>query len=55
MSQCLGPGYWPFDKIFRFEIPGILCEEWNIITLLSVGLSHLSQVIMFQISCENAT
>ena len=22
-------GRFPFDKIFRFEIPGIPCDEWN--------------------------
>ena len=22
-------GRFPFDQIFRFEIPGILCDEWN--------------------------
>ena len=22
-------GRFPFDQIFRFEIPGIPCDEWN--------------------------
>ena len=24
-----GMGRFPFDQIFRFEIPGIPCDEWN--------------------------
>ena len=24
-----GQGRFPFDQIFRFEIPGVLLDEWN--------------------------
>ena len=42
-------GRFPFDQIFRFEIPGIPCDEWNSI-FFPVGWSNPSQVIMFQVS-----
>ena len=32
-------GRFPFDQIFRFEIPGILCYEWNSIFRF-VGLTN---------------
>ena len=32
-------GRFPFDQIFRFEIPGILCDEWNSIFQF-VGLTN---------------
>ena len=32
-------GRFPFDQIFRFEIPGILCDEWNSIFRF-VGLTN---------------
>ena len=32
-------GHFPFDQIFRLEIPGILCEEWNSIFRF-VGLTN---------------
>ena len=32
-------GRFPFDQIFRFQIPGILCDEWNSIFRL-VGLTN---------------
>ena len=34
-----GKGLFPFDQIFRFEIPGILCDEWNSIFRF-VGLTN---------------
>ena len=33
------PGRFPFDQIFRFEIPGVLCDEWNSIFRF-VGLTN---------------
>ena len=44
-------GRFPFDQIFRFKIPGILCDEWNSIFQF-VGLNQ-SQIIRFQVSREN--
>ena len=35
-------GRFPFDQIFRFEIPGIPCDEWNSI-LRFVGLTNPSR------------
>ena len=35
-----GSGRFPFDQIFRFEIPGIPCDEWNSIFRF-VGLPNL--------------
>ena len=32
-------GRFPFDQIFRFEIPGIPCDEWNSIFRF-VGLTN---------------
>ena len=32
-------GAFPFDQIFRFEIPGIPCDEWNSIFRF-VGLTR---------------
>ena len=32
-------GRFPFDQIFLFEIPGILCDEWNNIFQF-VGLTN---------------
>ena len=32
-------GRFPFDQIFRFEIPGIPCDEWNSIFCF-VGLTR---------------
>ena len=32
-------GRFPFDQIFRFEIPGIPCNEWNIVFRF-VGLTR---------------
>ena len=58
--QWYGPfvnmGRFPFDQIFRFEIPGIQCDEWNSIFRF-VGLTngHQSQVIRFQVSRENTS
>ena len=46
-------GRFPFDQIFRFEILGIPCDEWNSI-FRCVGLTKWqSQVIRFQVSREN--
>ena len=37
-------GRFPFDQIFRFEIPGIPCDEWNSIFRFQVwrenGIQH---------------
>ena len=46
-------GRFPFDKIFRFEIPGIPCDEWNsIFRFLGLTRSR-SMIIKFQVSREN--
>ena len=44
-------GRFPFDQIFRFEIPGILCDEWN--SNFPLGSINQSQAIGFQVSREN--
>ena len=33
-------GRFPFDQIFRFEIPGIPCDEWNSIFWFQVWLEN---------------
>ena len=51
--MCEDQGRFPFDKIFRFEIPGIPCDEWNsIFRFLGLTRSR-SMVIKFQVSREN--
>ena len=42
-------GRFPFDQIFRFEIPGILCDE----QYFPVRWTNQSQIIRFQVSREN--
>ena len=42
-----------FDKIFRFEIPGIPCDEWNSIFRFLELTRSRSMVIKFQVSREN--
>ena len=44
-------GRFPFDQMFRFEIPGILCDEWN--SNFPVRSINQSQAIGFQVSREN--
>ena len=44
-------GRFPFDQIFRFEIPGIPCDEWN--SNFPVRSINQSQAIGFQVSREN--
>ena len=44
-------GRFPFDQIFRFEIPGIPCDEWN--SNFPVRPINQSQAIGFQVSREN--
>ena len=44
-------GRFPFDQIFRFEIPGIPCDEWN--SNFPVSSINQSQAIGFQVSREN--
>ena len=44
-------GRFPFDQIFRFEIPGIPCNEWN--SNFPVRSINQSQAIGFQVSREN--
>ena len=45
-------GRFPFDQIFRFEIPGIPCDEWN--SNFPVRSINHSQAIGLQVSRENA-
>ena len=44
-------GRFPFDQIFRFEIPGIPCDEWN--SNFPVPQINQSQAIGFQVSRES--
>ena len=44
-------GRFPFDQIFRFEIPGIPCDEWN--SIFRFRWTNQSQVTRFQVSREN--
>ena len=44
-------GRFPFDQIFRFEILGIPCDEWN--SNFPVRSINHSQAIGFQVSREN--
>ena len=44
-------GRFPFDQIFRFEIPGIPCDEWN--SNFPVRPINQSQAIGFQVSRES--
>ena len=51
-SEAAGElGRFPFDQIFRFEIPGIPCDEWN--SNFPVRSINQSQAIGFQVSREN--
>ena len=45
------PGRFPFDQIFRFEIPGIPCDGWN--SNFPVRPINQFQAIGFQVSREN--
>ena len=47
----VGEGRFPFDQIFRFEIPGIPCDEWN--SNFPVRPIYQFQAIGFQASREN--
>ena len=38
--NCAWHGRFPFDQIFRFEIPGIPCDKWNSIFRFVVGLTN---------------
>ena len=50
-----GHGRFPFDQIFRFEIPGILCDEWNS-TFRFVGLTRpRSSGSKFSVKIRNQT
>ena len=44
-------GRFPFDQIFRFEIPVIPCDEWN--SNFPVRSINHSQAIGFQVSRES--
>ena len=44
-------GRFPFDQIFRFEIPGIPRDEWN--SNFPVRSIYPPQAIGFQVSREN--
>ena len=47
-------GRFPFDQIFRFEIPGIPWDEWNSIFRL-VGLTNPKSCTKFRAKIRNQT